>query len=392
MSAKIFFRNLGHFISFPFVAPSLLIGLSKSKKIYKKYYSDSEMVSEDERYEYVYKQTKKATFIANCDIEYEGIDKVPNVPVMYVCNHKAGFDPLLLLKIFSEQEGIVRPVFVSKVELLESKNVGNAAKLIDTIFIDRKNIRSAYHCIEQEKKVLAKRSVVVFIEGTRILSHEFGEFKSAALEPAFATMRPIVPVVIQGSLGVEQEDKSSFFKYKKINVKFMQPIKPNEFIHYSKEAIAERLKKSMYEEYSKFEKENPSKLYDKLVAKNKIKLVAESVENNTDNVEQKVEANNTIEEVKQVELTNTNVEKNNDVKTKVETKKPASKKTNTSKQTKKSSSSKTSSTKSNSKTSSVKKPSSTTKSTTTKKASESKPKTKSTSSKSTKSTTTKKAK
>lgn len=262
MKAKIFFRNLGHAISFPFVAISLLIGLSKSKNLYKKYYSDPDLLSEEERYSYVYKQTSKATFIANCKINYDGIEKIPQVPVMYVCNHKAGFDPLLLIKIFSQEQKVIRPVFVSKIELLNNKNVGNAAKLIDTIFIDRKNLRSAFKCIEEEKKILAKRSVVVFIEGTRILSHDFGEFKSAALEPAFATMRPIVPVVIQGSVGVEQEDKKSFFKYKEINVRFLPCIKPTEFIHTSREGLAVKLRKIMLEKYNELEKENKSKLYD----------------------------------------------------------------------------------------------------------------------------------
>lgn len=262
MKAKIFFRNLGHAISFPFVAISLLIGLSKSKNLYKKYYSDPDLLSEEERYSYVYKQTSKATFIANCKINYDGIEKIPQVPVMYVCNHKAGFDPLLLIKIFSQEQKVIRPVFVSKIELLNNKNVGNAAKLIDTIFIDRKNLRSAFKCIEEEKKILAKRSVVVFIEGTRILSHDFGEFKSAALEPAFATMRPIVPVVIQGSVGVEQEDKKSFFKYKEINVRFLPCIKPTEFIHTSREGLSVKLRKIMLEKYNELEKENKSKLYD----------------------------------------------------------------------------------------------------------------------------------
>ena len=253
---KIFFRNLGHLLAFPFVAISLLIGLSKSKKMFKIYESVPENLSEIERYEYVYKQTAKATYIANCEISYEGLENVPNTPVMYVCNHKAGFDPLLLLKIFSKHPEIVRPVFVSKIELLEKQNVGFAAKLIDTIFIDRNNLRSSIKCLEKEKEVLSKKSVVVFIEGTRILTDEFGEFKSAALEPVVSTMRPIVPVVIHGSLGVEQEKKSDFFKYKKITVKFLSPLKHKDYLNMSRDAIAEKLKNIMYKEYQKISLEN----------------------------------------------------------------------------------------------------------------------------------------
>lgn len=305
MSIKNFFRNVGHVIAFPFVAISLYIGLSKSKGLYKRYISEPESILETERYEYVYKQVSKATFIANCKINVYGIEKVPNLPVMFICNHKSGFDPLLLLKIFSKEEKIVRPVFVSKKELLDEKKISNAAKLIDTIFIDRKNIRNAIQCLEEEKRILAKRSIVVFIEGTRILSKEFGEFKAAALDPAYKTMRHIVPVVIHGSIGVEKENKKGFFKYNKINIKFMNPLKYNDFIPYSRDAIADKLKHSMYEEYMKFEEKNPLDYSNKNIFK-KIKSNNEEKNDNLldNNVYQAVEKNKEIYENKIVEKEN----------------------------------------------------------------------------------------
>lgn len=252
MSIKVFFRNIGHIISFPFVALSLTIGLLKSKKIFKHYERDPESYLENERYEHVYKQTKKAIFIANCKINFEGLDKIPQTPVMYVCNHKSSFDPLILLKIFSEDERIVRPVFVSKIELLENQKIGDSAKLIDTIFLDRNNIRSAMKALEKERETLIKKSVVVFIEGTRIKTEEFGEFKSAALEPAYSKMRTIIPVVIHGSKGVEKENIKGFFKYKEINVKFLEPLKYKDFFDKSRDSIAETLKQKMYNQYLKF--------------------------------------------------------------------------------------------------------------------------------------------
>lgn len=298
MSLKIFFRNIGHIIAFPIVATSLMIGLSKSKSLYKRYISEPETIIQDERYEYIYKQVGKATFIANCKINVYGIEKIPNLPVMFICNHKSGFDPLLLLKIFSKEQKIVRPVFVSKKELLNDKKIGNAAKLIDTIFIDRKNIRSAIQCLEEEKKILNKRSVVVFIEGTRILTKEFGEFKSAALEPAYKTMRHIVPVVIHGSVGVEKENKKNFFKYKEINIKFLNPLKYNDFIHYSRDAVAEKLKNLMYDEYLKFEEKNPLNYSHKDIYKKNEEHYEDNYENNNllteQNNEETIELNNPI--------------------------------------------------------------------------------------------------
>lgn len=251
MNIKRFLKSIWYVIAFPFCFILLTLSLSMAKRKHRTYYSDPMDLPEGDRYRYVYKMCKKACFMTNMDIKEEGLSSVPKMPVLYVCNHKSSFDPIVLLKIFSENENIVKPVFVAKKEILDNIQIGNAGKLIDTIYMDRSNIRDVYRCIQEEKEVLKNRSVVVFIEGTRINTEEFGEFKGAALEPVYATMRPIVPVVIKGTNGVEKENKKSLFKYKKINVKFMDSIKYKDFINIDKQNIANKLKDMMYKEYQK---------------------------------------------------------------------------------------------------------------------------------------------
>ncbi|WPL38465.1 lysophospholipid acyltransferase family protein [Malacoplasma iowae] len=258
MNAKVFFTTLWNKIAFPFSSLSLLIGLSRSKKKYLTYESEPEDLPESERYTHVFKLSRRACFVTNTKVKLEGLDKVPNVPVLFICNHKSSFDPVILLKIFSEKQ--IKPVFVSKKEVLDNKKVGFAARLINTIFMDRKNLRDVYRCIQEEKAVLKNKSVVVFIEGTRIKSDNFGEFRGAALEPSYATMRSIVPVVIYGTKSMEESNKKQLLKYKEVTVKFLEPIKYKEFIHVDKQVFANKIKDLMFNEYRKIAEERKEEL------------------------------------------------------------------------------------------------------------------------------------
>ena len=253
MNIKSFFSVFFHWLAFPFVATSLGIKLFKSKSKADNYKHYPEDFSEIERYEYVWKMINKLFFISNKKIKVEGIEKIPNRPSLFICNHKSDIDPLLVLKIFSDNKEKlpIKPVFVAKKEIEEMKKIGSAAKLIDTIFLDRNNIREFVKVLEKEKNALTNnKSVVVFIEGTRIDKHEFGEFKQSTWEPAYSTMCPIIPVVIYGTLGLKKNGKD--FKYKELNVKFLEPIKYKNYLHFSKQSVSDKLKESMEKEYNIF--------------------------------------------------------------------------------------------------------------------------------------------
>lgn len=257
MSAKSFFSVLGHWLVFPFMGSALAIRLSKAKGKANTYKHYPEDLLEEDRYTYVWKMVNNLFFINNKKIKVEGIDKIPGRPCLFICNHKSDIDPIIMLKIFNDYKDklTVRPVFVAKKEIESRKKVGSAAKLIDTIFLDRSNIREFVKVLDKEKEILAKRSVVVFIEGTRIDHHEFGEFKQAALEPAYGTMCPIIPTVIYGTLGLKKNGKD--FKYKEFTVKFLDPIKYKDFIHFSKQNVSEKLKELMEKEYKSLLEKDP---------------------------------------------------------------------------------------------------------------------------------------
>ena len=263
MKAKKFFFKLGHALAFPVVLFLLWFSLRSSKKKFINAEEEPEFYTISERYRYVYKLASKAVFCAFTKVKVKGTKNIPaNKPIMFIPNHKSNFDVLVYLKAFKtlkeKRPDVLDPTFVSKIEIEKTRKVSYAAKLINTIFIDRKNIRDIVRVQQEEKELLqkGKQSLTVFIEGTRIKKDEFGEFKAAALAPAYLTFCQIVPVVIYGTLGVEKEKKSNILKYKEVTVEFLEPIKYKEYIDLSKELVCEKMKAKMEAAYSKLQ-ENP---------------------------------------------------------------------------------------------------------------------------------------
>lgn len=260
---KKFLFSLYHYLLFPFCLIFLLVGLVSSRKKLKNFEFDNESLDLNERYDYVYKLTSLAVFCANTKIIIKGSDNLPKKTSLFVCNHKSNFDPVVFLnalkKISSKKE--IKPVtFVAKKELSEQKFIGPIIKLINGIFLDRKNLRDGLKVINLEKEIISngEQSVLVFIEGTRIKKDEFGDFRSAALEPAYLTYCPIVPTVIYGTLGVEKKNKMKIFKYKEITVEFLKPIKYKNYIHLSKMVVCDRIKLEMEKKYNELKKDQNS--------------------------------------------------------------------------------------------------------------------------------------
>lgn len=255
---------LWHWVSLPFVLLVLWLSLRSSKRKYNAVIEDEDnALPLSERYDYLYKLVNKAVFCAFTKVKIKGQKNIPlNKQVLYIPNHKSNFDVLVFLKalklVKEERRDILDSTFVSKIEISKTKRVSYVAKLINTIFLDRNNLRDIVRVSKEEKELLQKgeQSLTVFIEGTRIQKDEFGEFKSAALSPAYSTFCQIVPVVIYGTLGVEKEKKRNIFKYKEVTVEFLEPIKYKDYIHVSKELTCEKIKIKMEKVYLKL-KENP---------------------------------------------------------------------------------------------------------------------------------------
>jgi 1-acyl-sn-glycerol-3-phosphate acyltransferase len=209
------------------------------------------MYQDEGRYKHIYKIVKKVLFVKHIKVHYENTDLIPKKPCLFVLNHKSNIDPFVIIKVLMEQKGLSYFSIIAKQELKKRKRVSAVMELIDSIFINREDLRSVYEGFEQQKRAISDKgkSIVLFIEGHRYFNDEFGEFKSTALKIAYQTYIPIVPIVMYGTSGLMDKNKSNINKHKHIKVKALEPLKPNQFITSSNEFISEKLKTEMQRVY-----------------------------------------------------------------------------------------------------------------------------------------------
>jgi len=184
-------------------------------------------------------------FITGIKCEQENLNLVPKKPVLYVCNHKSQSDIVGLIKILFEQQGLSYFSFVAKKELTKSKIVHDAMDLIDTVYLERDNLRQQYEAFNQQNELVKQgHSIVIFPEGTRVYQHEFLDFHAGALKAAYQNFIPIVPVTIYGSSGLlfDKNSRKEFKnKDKKIYFAFHKALQPSEFVITNEQYKAQQL-------------------------------------------------------------------------------------------------------------------------------------------------------
>ncbi len=272
----------------PISAIRSLITLSAAKRKYDKYVKEDKPVdTANERYKYVDKLIKSILNYKRVKFHEFGFDHVPKTPVLYIANHKSNIDALLLLRVTYQHYELPFVRVVAKKELDDSKKRSYAFKLIDTIFVDRKDIRNLNQVINELVDASKNdSSLLIFPEGTRVEGDQLQEFHSALLEVAVQTGIPVVPVCIFGTDGFLTSDKNKKPRYKinEIVVDALEPIKYSEYMHWGRKHLAEVLKeriqnrydlwKKHYEymesnEFKKLEKKNPLKANKELNSKEK---------------------------------------------------------------------------------------------------------------------------
>lgn len=123
-------------------------------------------------------------------------------PVLFVANHVAAVDPLVLIALSS------RPVsFIAKQEVEGYPAVGRFIRAIDGLFLDRKDPFQAVRLFKVAKANMEKEglSYCIFPEGTRIQDRYSGStlpFHPGSLKIAFMTQSPIVTYAQFGSFHV----------------------------------------------------------------------------------------------------------------------------------------------------------------------------------------------
>ncbi|MBQ9931701.1 MAG: 1-acyl-sn-glycerol-3-phosphate acyltransferase [Firmicutes bacterium] len=159
---------------------------------------------EAEKYEEEIEELRKVIHIwgsavtkkAGIKVKVQGLENIPEGPVVFVSNHQGNFDiPIFFTAIPTHQHA-----FVAKASLLKIPIFGKWIRDIRSVFIERDDARASLKAIQEGVDMLKKGfSLAIFPEGTRARSSNMAEFKKGSLRLATKAGVPVVPVTLNGS-------------------------------------------------------------------------------------------------------------------------------------------------------------------------------------------------
>ncbi|SNS73950.1 1-acyl-sn-glycerol-3-phosphate acyltransferase [Anaerovirgula multivorans] len=153
-----------------------------------------------ERREFAHKFTanwaRSLIALSGSKIEVTGIENIPSEgAVLFASNHQGNFDIPILMGYLQRPIG-----FIAKIELKKMPIISRWMKVIDCVFIDRKDIRQSLRVMTQAIDILKSgQSMVIFPEGSRSMGNEMTPFKPGSLKIAARSNTPIIPITIIGS-------------------------------------------------------------------------------------------------------------------------------------------------------------------------------------------------
>ena len=164
----------------------------------------------------------------------EGVENIPEGPCIITPNHQSFIDGMLVATFLK------RKVFKQTYFYAKKKHVNNGflrflARTNNVIVVDMEgNLKDSIHQMAAALK--EGRKVIIFPEGTRSKTGELGEFKKTFAILSTELNVPVVPVVIDGADKALPVGAKIPRPWKKIQVKFLEPIKPE---GYTAEEMAE---------------------------------------------------------------------------------------------------------------------------------------------------------
>ena len=175
----------------------------------------------------VVKQVLRMVFrLTGSTLTVKGLENIPDMPVLYVGNHRSYFDILLT---YSRCPG--RTGYVAKKEMERYPLLSNWMHNLYCLFLDREDIKQGLKTILQAADyVKSGISVCIFPEGTRnknadeldMLPFHDGSFKIATRAKS-----PIIPIAISNSANIWE---ANFPKMTPVHVviEYGKPIIPSE--------------------------------------------------------------------------------------------------------------------------------------------------------------------
>ncbi len=153
--------------------------------------------------------SKGIIFFLGGVVDVQGLENLPHGEdrICFVSNHQSYVDVPLIVSYVPVLIG-----FVAKVELRKVPILNGWMKALGCVYIDRSSTRSSVKAIfDGVNAIKSGHPLVIFPEGTRSKSNEFGEFKYGSMKLATRSKAVIVPITIRNTYKLlERIDFSSF--------------------------------------------------------------------------------------------------------------------------------------------------------------------------------------
>jgi 1-acyl-sn-glycerol-3-phosphate acyltransferase len=180
--------------------------------------------------------SKKVIKATGTDVHVTGREKIPEGSVLYVANHQGLFDILAFLGYLGYPIG-----FIAKKEIDKLPIIRTWMGLLKCVFIDRTDRRQSMKAINRGIENLKNgHSLVVFPEGTRSRGVGLNEFKPGSLRLATKANVPIVPVTINGTYRMLEEN-AGYVKGSTISMTIHDPVFPGSYQSLKNAELAQML-------------------------------------------------------------------------------------------------------------------------------------------------------
>ncbi len=162
----------------------------------------------------------------------EGMEKLPEGPCIIAPNHQSFFDGLFVT-VFLKNKLLRQTYFYAKEKHIRKSWVKFVADRHNVIVMDlNKDLKES---LQKMAEVLKKgKNIIIFPEGTRTKNGKIGDFKKTFAILSRELNVPVVPVAIKGAFNALPRGSKIPRPFKKISVKFLDPIYPSNSYSYEK--------------------------------------------------------------------------------------------------------------------------------------------------------------
>ena len=188
------------------------------------------------------------SFVSGVRLTVEGrenLDKKQQYIIL--ANHKSAIDIPVLARILS-----LHFKFFASSRFFYIPFYGWGMVLAGYIPVKRSSSVKSYKAVQKGIKMLrrSQASLLIFPEGTRIEEHHINRFKQGFLHIAFKSRKPILPVVLEGTMEIKKKKEYLFYPGR-VRVSILPPVLYPNLTKDKWPQLRQELEKQFQEEYAR---------------------------------------------------------------------------------------------------------------------------------------------